>query len=197
MKKKLIKAKILIKQNSRHLLFIAFWYFFNFILISIFTEGDLAEALAITFYFHVLPGPYGIFYPMISEIVIFGIVITILVTDFYRRYNPKQTAETLASSIENHTIIIGYSHLGRQVRNYLIDKEENCVVIEQNEDLVQDLISEECPVIVRAAHNIQVLKNANIDRAKLVITTRNDLETLVVATGLIREINKHINVICR
>ena len=197
MNKRLIKAKILLKQNSKYLLFLLIWYTFNIILISYFTDGNLLEALAITFYFQDLPGPYGIFYPMISELIIFGIIITILVTDFYRRYNPKQTAEILAEHLENHTIIIGYSHLGQQIRDYLVQKGENCVVIEPNEELVQNLIAEECPVIVRAVHNEDVLKSANLDHAKLVITTRNDLETLIVSTGLIRDQNKYINVICR
>jgi Trk K+ transport system NAD-binding subunit len=42
-----------------------------------------------------------------------------------------------------------------------------------------------------------VLRDANVEHAKLVLTTKNDLETLVIATDLIREINPRCRIVCR
>ncbi|MHA1300975.1 MAG: NAD-binding protein [Candidatus Helarchaeota archaeon] len=184
MKKQVIKAKLLLRQNSLALSIIIFWFVLNFIIVYIIT-GDYLEALAVIFYFYILPGPYGIFYPMISEFIIFGIIFAVIITDFYRKYSPKQTSLELAKSTENHVIIIGYSNLGKKIRAYLTKIKKECVVIEEDENLIKELLDKEFPVITREPHDIEVLKNANVQKAELVITTKNDLETLIVATGYI------------
>ena len=197
MKRRLIKTKILLKQNFTLFISIFLWFFINFIIIFILTEGNLLDTLSIIFYFQVLPGPYGIVYPELSELIIFGIILTFFITEFYRKYNPIQTALEEARSMRNHTIIIGYSHLGKVIREYLVRNHKECVVIEPDEELVRELLAEECPVIIRKAHDIDILKDASVQYAKLVIITRNDLDTLIVATSLIRDLNKKCKIICR
>ena len=155
------------------------------------------EAISITFYLQLLPAPYGNLYLVISEFIIFGIIFTVITTDFYRKYSPKQTSLALAQSMRGHTVIFGYSHLGQQIRNYLLKNKKDYVVIEPDEDLVRELLDEECPVIVREAHDIDVLKDASIQHAKLVIATKNDLETIIVATSHVRDLNKTCKIICR
>ncbi len=197
MKKRLIKTKILLKQNFTLLISIFLWYLLNFIIIFFLTEGNFLETLSIVFYFQVLPGPYGIVYPELSELLIFGIILTFIITEFYRKYNPQQTALEEARSMRDHTIIIGYKHLGKQIRNYLVANNEGCVVIEPDEDLVRDLLDEECPVIIREAYDVDVLKDASVQYAKMVFITKNDLDTLIVATHKIRALNKRCKIVCR
>lgn len=196
MNKRVIKAKILFKQNMFSFSIIIFWFVVNFF-VALLLTGNLFESLAFIFYFYELPGPYGVFYPTISEFVIFGIILALIVSDFYRKYSPKQTALELAKLMKDHVIIIGYSHLGEQIRQYLIKIKKDYVIIEPDEDKVKELLAKELPVITRNAKDIQVLKDANIQDADLVITTQNDLETLIVATGHIRDVNKNCNIVCR
>ncbi|NVM03870.1 MAG: NAD-binding protein [Candidatus Helarchaeota archaeon] len=197
MKRRLIKTKILLKQNYTLFISISIWYLINFIIIFILTGGNLLDTLSIVFYFQVLPGPYGIVYPELSELIIFGIILTFIITEFYRKYNPIQTALEQARSMREHTIIIGYSHLGKQIRNYLVINNKECLVIEPDEELVRELLDEECPVIIRKAYDIDVLKDASVQHAKLVFITRNDLDTLIVATSKIRDLNKRCKIVCR
>ncbi|MHA1380748.1 MAG: NAD-binding protein [Candidatus Helarchaeota archaeon] len=196
MNKKLIKAKILFKQNSVAFSIIILWFVINYIVALILT-GDHLESLAFISYLYTLPGPYGIFYPTISEFVIFGIIISVIVSDFYRKYSPKQTALELARNMSNHVVIIGYSQLGAQIREYLININKKYVVIEPDEEKVEELLAAECPVITRSPNSIKVLKDANVEHADLVITTQNDLETLIVATSHTRDLNKDCRIVCR
>ena len=68
MRRRLIKTKILLKQNSTLFLSIIFWYLGNFIIIYFLTGGNLLDTLSIVFYFQILPGAYGIVYPELSEL---------------------------------------------------------------------------------------------------------------------------------
>ena len=115
----------------------------------------------------------------------------------YRKYHPAQMCLALSKSMDNHTVIIGYSHLGQRIKEYLDRKNEKNVVIEEEETLVHDLIEDEEPVVPKKAHNPEILEDANVLYAKLIIITKNDLETLIVATHLIREANKKCRIICR
>ena len=192
-----IKSKILLKQNW--LVFVIFfsWFIINYFVFSVLTNGNYIESLLIIFYFIQHSSLYGNFYPIMSEFFIFSILFSIITTGFFRKYNPRQTALALARSQKDHTVIIGYSHLAKRIREYLIKNKMPYVIIEPNEDLIQDLIEEECPVIIRKIHELNVLKDANVQDAKLIFTAKNDLETLIVSTGLIREINKYCKIVSR
>ncbi|MBD3228887.1 MAG: hypothetical protein GF329_11930 [Candidatus Lokiarchaeota archaeon] len=200
MGKRLIKVGILLKQNWYVFFIFLGWFFVNYVVFYALTARDHLEALWITFYFKTLPESislYGNFYPIISEFVIFGVIFSVITTGFFRKYNPKQTCINYARSLKNHAVIIGYSHLGRRLRRFLYKNNIECVIIEENENLVKHLIELESPVIIRKPYNINILKDANIQAAKLVFTTKNDLETLIVSTSLTRQLNTSCKIVCR
>ncbi|MHA1271587.1 MAG: NAD-binding protein [Candidatus Helarchaeota archaeon] len=196
MSKGTIKLKILFNQNWYIFSFFIGWYIINSIVFYMMTS-NLIDTLLILFFFTSHPSLYGNFYPVISEFVIFGILFSLITTGLYRKYNPKHTSLTLARSRKNHVIIIGYDHLGRRIRDYLDKIGIKWVIIEPNENLISDLIRREDSVIVDKAYSLQVLNDASIQKAKLVITTNNDLETLIVATSIIRDVNKKCKIVCR
>jgi len=197
MNKKIEKAKILLKQNWLAISILILWFIVHLIVFYILTGGNFTEALEYTFYFKETETGYGHFYPIMSGFLIFGLILTLLTIELYRKYNPIQTCLALSRSMKNHTIIIGYSHLGQRIRAYLKKRKEKYVVIEDDRTLINDLIEKEEPIIPKKAHDASVLEAANIREAKLVLTTKNDLETLVVATNLVRDVNKHCKVVCR
>jgi len=196
MRKSLIKLKILLKQNWIWFTFLFLWFIANYIVFYILLSGNFIEALIYTFYFGQLTHPYGYFYIIFSQCIILGLIISLVTIGLYRNYHPKQTCSALAKSMKNHTIIIGFSHLGQRIREFLIKNEKQYVIIEEEETLIKDLIEAEEPVIPQKPIQISVLENANIKDAKLVICTKNNLENLVVGVNLVRDVNKTCKIIC-
>lgn len=196
MNKKLVKFKVLLRHNWFAIAIIVLWFVINFFVFFIWTGFELAEALLITFYFTEMPTHYGNFYLVLSGFVVFGILFSFITIELYRKYNPKETCLILAQAMKEHTVIIGCSHLGQRIRKFLVENNKRHVVIEEDEELVSDLIEEEEPVVTGKL-SMELLRDASIERAKLVLITKRDLETQVVAAGLIRDINKDCRIICR
>ncbi len=197
MRKKMAKVKILLKQNWIWLFVVSGWFLVNYVVFFILTGGNFSEALTYTFFFGEMLVPYGHFYQIMSDFIIFGLLIGLVTIGLYRNYHPKQTCLALSKAMKNHTIIIGYSHLGQRIRKYLLKKNKKYVVIEENEQLIEGLIENEEPVIVGKPFKMEVFENANVKAAKLVLFTQNDLEILVVGTNLTRDVNKTGKIVCR
>jgi len=194
--KKIMKTKILLRQNWIAFSILLLWFLIHFIVFYI-SHGTYSEALQYTFYFKEDEIGYGHFYPIISGFLIFGLVLTLLTVELYRKYNPLQTCLALARSSKDHVVIIGYSHLGQRVREYLQKIGRKYVVIEEDQEVLRELIEREEAVVVKKPHTMDSLDAANIKEAKLVLTTKNDLKTLVIATDLIRDVNKTCRIISR
>ena len=197
MKKQLIKFRIIFKQNWFVVALLILWFLINYGVFVALNEGDLSKALAYTFYYGEMVHPYGFFYPTMSGFLIFGLILTLVTVELFRKYHPKQTCLALSRNMSGHAIILGFSHLGQRIREYLIENEKNYVVIEEDEELLKELIEDEEPLVVKRALEKEVLEDASVEDAKLVICTENDLEILVVATNLVRDVNKTCKIVCR
>lgn len=196
MKRSIIKLKILLKQNWIWFAALFIWFLANYIGFYFLTGGNFTEALMYTFYFGQLAHPYGYFYIIFSQCIILGLIISLVTVGLYRNYHPRQTCLTLAKSMKNHIILIGFSHLGQRIREFLIKNKKKYVIIEEEEALIKDLIEAEEPIIPQKPIKREVLENANVKDAKLVICTKNSLENLVVGANLIRDVNKTCKIIC-
>ncbi|MFX0066168.1 MAG: NAD-binding protein [Candidatus Hermodarchaeota archaeon] len=197
LKKKITKLKILVKQNLLAFTLLTLWFIIHLLIFYVSSGYNISAALLYTFYFDQMDSYYGRFYPTISSFLIFGWLLSLITKEVYRKYHPEQTSLALSRSTRGHTIIIGYSNLGQRIQEYLRKKRRPYVVIEANRTLIEGLIDDEEPVLPRKAHDAEVLEDASIRRAKLVLSTKNDLETLVVATNLIRDVNKDCKIVCR
>ncbi|TFG04878.1 MAG: hypothetical protein EU536_03535 [Promethearchaeota archaeon] len=198
MKRHFVKMKILLRQNISAFGLLVFWFIINYFIFLGLTNINYLESLQYLFYFGELQThPYGYFYPTISEFLIFGLILTLITLELYRKYHPKQTCLELSQQASHHAIIIGYSHLGQQIRKYLIENSKPCVVLDKNEVNLQELIQAEEPVVFRKYLNSEVLADVNAKDANLVFCTENDLETLIIATNLVRDVNKNCKIVCR
>jgi Trk K+ transport system NAD-binding subunit len=197
MRKKMVKSKILLKENWIWFLIVIGWFIVNYIVFYMLNSGNYNQALLYTFFFAQMPGLYGNFYQVMSDFVIFGLLIGLVTVGLYRNYHPEQTSLAISRSMKNHTIIVGFSHLGQRIRAYLIKNNKQCVVIEDDKTLVKGLIEDEEPIIVQKPLKAEVLEQANVKQAKLVIFTQDDLEILAVGTNLIRDVNKTCKIVCR
>ncbi len=118
---------------------------------------------------------------------------------FNRRARSKEWEMAVASTFENHTILVGLGHLGYRVVQNLHKMEEPVVVIElnPNADLVGTVQSMNIPVIQDDASRQTVLEAANIRQAKtIVLCTQNDSLNLQIAVKA-RSLNPDIRVVIR
>ena len=105
----------------------------------------------------------------------------------------------VASTYNQHTVLVGLGHLGYRVVEKLHEMEENVVVVEVNPnvDTLAAVRKMGIPVIEDDATRPSVLDAAKIAQAKtIVLCTQNDAMNLQVALKA-RSINQNINVVIR
>ena len=99
--------------------------------------------------------------------------------------------------LKEHIIVCGAGRVGRQVLNRLRKEGAPCVVIEQEEDLVNQLIEEGFLVIHSDATHDEVLKRAGIDKAKGLISALPEDALNVYVTLSAKGLNPDIQVVAR
>lgn len=118
---------------------------------------------------------------------------------FNRRARSKEWEMAVASTFENHTVLVGLGHLGYRVAQNLFKMEEPVVVIElnPNADLVGTVQAMNIPVIQDDAARQTVLEAAGIRRAKtIVLCSQNDSMNLQIAVKA-RNLNPAVRVVIR
>jgi voltage-gated potassium channel len=118
---------------------------------------------------------------------------------FNRRARSKEWEMAVASTYNQHTILVGLGHLGYRVVEQLHAMQENVVVIElkptaQMITSVQDM---KIPVIQDDASRPATLEAAGVKRARtIILATQNDSLNLQIAVKA-RSYNKDIQVVIR
>ncbi len=105
----------------------------------------------------------------------------------------------VASTMNNHVIVVGLGHLGYRVVQQLRAMEQDVVIIEQqpDHDLLLDVQRMGIPVIQGDASREGMLEGAGIKRARvLVLCTQNDSLNLQIAVKA-RSLNPGIQVVMR
>lgn len=118
---------------------------------------------------------------------------------FNRRARSKEWEMAVASTFENHTILVGLGHLGYRVVQNLSKMEEPVVVIElnPNANLTETVQAMNIPVIQDDAARQTVLEAAGIRRAKtIVLCSQNDSMNLQIAVKA-RNLNPNVRVVIR
>lgn len=133
-----------------------------------------------------IAGLYNLVWPVLLETIILGFIFGAL----FKKYNPVITSQILAKHQRNHTVIIGYPHLGERIIEYLEMKGKPFVLIEKDETKVDNLINSSAPVVIGEATDVESLINASISKAKEVFITLNNARDSIVICEKIRDINK-------
>ena len=118
---------------------------------------------------------------------------------FNRRARSKEWEMAVASTYNNHTILVGLGHLGYRVVEELHVMRENVVVVEMNPstDSVTAVKGMRIPVIQDDATRPATLEAAGVKRAKtIILATQNDSMNLQIAIKA-RSYNKDIQVVIR
>ncbi|MHA1146947.1 MAG: NAD-binding protein [Promethearchaeota archaeon] len=194
--RRITKLKILLKQNAYAFFIVLFWFGGNFLLFWR-TTGELNETWKIVFFVKEGPGEYGYFYDSFTELIIFGLVFSLITVELFRKYNPEVTCREISRKMENHAIIIGYNNVGKRISEYFYKIGVKHVIIDKNRELLDDLISSEKPVICDDARSIQTLNDAGVKKAKAVFIMADNLEVQMVVNYSVRELNPHCKIIDR
>lgn len=123
----------------------------------------------------------------------FGIML------FNRRTRSKEWEVAVASTLQDHTILVGLGHLGFRVVRHLDTLGEKTVVIEINpkEDLIDAVREMGIPVIQDDASRQTALEKAGVYKARsITLCTQGDALNLQVAVKA-RKLNPNIAVVVR
>jgi len=161
-------------------LIVFLWFTINFIYFYVETRSALQSGLIILF-FTTHNSLYGNFYDAFTEFIIFGLVFGLITVELFRKYNPVVTSREISKKYSDHVIIIGYTHIGQRILNYLKLKDIDCVIIEKDFNLIEDLIAKEEAVVNDTPLSIQTLEDAGTQKAKAVFITSDDFEIQLVA----------------
>jgi Trk K+ transport system NAD-binding subunit len=118
---------------------------------------------------------------------------------FNRRSRGKEWEMAVASTFNQHIILVGLGHLGYRVVHDLYQMGKDVVVVERDPsiDLVASVKQMEIPVLQEDATRELVLKQAGVDNASaIVLCAQNDSINLQIALKA-RKLNPKIHVIVR
>ena len=136
---------------------------------------------------------YALVWPILLEVIFFGFIMG----ELMEKYNPIITSRILAGHKRNHMVIIGYYHLSERIIEYCVEHEEPFCLIEDDQELVEDLISEGYPIIVGDSTETSNLVAANIKRAKEVFINVDDVRIAIICTEKIRKLNQGCQIYVR
>jgi len=139
---------------------------------------------------------------IITSITIFGYIISVI-TDyiannkFIEELKFKQVQKKI-QRLENHTIVCGFGRNGKQAMARLKSYEVNCVMVENDPELIEEIEADGEMLYVRGdATNDEVLLAAGIDRASSLITTLpSDADNLYVVLSA-RQLNDTCTIVSR
>ena len=144
----------------------------------------------------------GIFYfimPVIGLVILAQGVAEFSVMLFNRRRRGKEWEKAVASTYNNHIILVGLGHLGFRVAQEICNMGQEIVLIEANPtaDLIASIRSMGIPVIQEDASQPTSLESAGVLRARsIILCTQNDSLNLKIALNA-RRLNPEIHVVLR
>ena len=144
-------------------------------------------------------GLFHFIMPVIGLILLAQGVTEFSVMLFNRRARGKEWEIAVASTFNNHIILVGLGHLGFRVAEELTNMGQDIIIIEANPraDLINSVKAIGIPVIQDDASREPALQSAGIQAARaIILCTQNDSLNLKVALKA-RKMKPGINVIIR
>ena len=154
--------------------------FWNILLISICAKSSEAHQS----FFNL----YNFIWPLMFELLILSFILT-TIQEFYG-FNPIVSSRKLASSQKEHTVVLGYNHLGMRIVEHLRIRKQPYALIEIEESRVEDLINLHQPVVIGDYTDCNIMKLAAVDKCKEVFCVTRDLRRVLIAAEKIRLLNK-------
>lgn len=160
-------------------------------LIFLQSSGEFPQAWYLQLFYFLMPvAGIGILAQGLAD---FGVLF------FNRKARGKEWEMAVASTFNNHVVLIGLGHLGYRVATQLFELEQDVVVVElkPKPELAEDLRAIGIPVIQDDGTRELALQAAGVAQARaIILCTQNDVMNLHMALNA-RGINPGIQVIIR
>jgi voltage-gated potassium channel len=192
-----IRLLIFLRQSRWGFVLMALWFALGTTTFHFWEHLPLGESFLNAIYFRSRPDSFWVLYSFWGQCVLFGIVISIFLLQALQRYNPQEGCRMLAKEMQNHVIVVGYTHLGIRIVEHLRRVKQPYVLIDKDPAAVDDLVRDGEPIIVDDAKQESSLTDAGIEHARLVIITSNNIETALLVTKHARDRNKKTLIIVR
>jgi Trk K+ transport system NAD-binding subunit len=196
-KKLVTRIRLAIRQNRAAALFVLIWIVGGALLFSRALRMSPHDALLTAMCLAKAAGGWAAVYQSFTEVVVFGAIASVVVTNVTRKYRPEATARALAEDARDHVVVVGWTHLGERVRDLAIESGCAVVVVEADAAKVAALVRDEEPLVIGNARERSVLEAAQVAAAKVVVLATDDLEVAAVACRLVRELNESCELVVR
>jgi Trk K+ transport system NAD-binding subunit len=191
------RISVALRQNRAAIAICVAWLAAFTALFAIARRLPLEEAALVALTLRGIEGTWGRVYASFTQVVVFGAVASVVLANVTRRYRPEATCAELAAAARGHLVVIGYSNLGRRLRDMAVEVGAPVVVVESDRDLVEALIKEEEPLVLGSAAERVTLEAAGVRHAEVVVIAADDLETAAVACRLVRDANPRCKLVVR
>lgn len=195
--KLLTRIRLGLRQNRAAALFVLAWIAGGSLLFSRAADMSVHDALFTATCLTKAAGGWASAYQSFTEVVVFGAIASVVVTNVTRKYRPEATARALAGDAKDHVVVVGWTNLGRRVRELAVASGWGVVVVEEDAEKVASLVRDEEPLVIGCARERAVLEAAQVAKAKVVILATDDLEAVAVACRHVRELNETCELVVR
>lgn len=192
-----ILLKIHFKLNRIALLIFVAWFIIGFLIFLLYYKFSSYHSLALTFYFDRGGTPFSMFYEIWGIGVIIQLAGSVIFNNVMSRYNLEECSRMMARELKDHTVVIGYTNLGKRIVDRLKKRNLPFVLIEKNGDLVDDFLRNQEPVVVDDATGYDALKAAGVPKAKNIISAINRIEPNLLISKRVKELNKDSKLVIR
>lgn len=127
----------------------------------------------------------------------FGSFLQFITAGELERALGQRRMEHDIQQLRDHTVICGYGRIGNQLAGELRKRAQPLLVIEQNEDRAAAAQADGCLVIRGNATEEEILKRANLDRAKALVTVLPSDAENVFITLTAKELKRDLRIIAR
>lgn len=192
-----VRFALALRQNRIALFFVVGWLVANAIVFVRSFGMTASKAALVATCISKAPGGWTGIYQSFTEVVVFGLIASVIFTNVTRKYRPEETSRSIASNAEGHVVIIGWNNLGKRIWELTSQSNKLAVVVEEDLELVANLVREEDPVVIGSPRDRAVLEAAAVAKARVVVIATDDLEHAAVACRIVRELNASCELVVR
>ncbi|MDQ7779996.1 MAG: NAD-binding protein [Planctomycetota bacterium] len=166
------------------------WFMVAYLVFIVFLGIDPLRALGHTFYSLEAGDPFSNFYREWGPNIVLGVLIGIIFQNVFDKSFPERSCRLMAKEMKDHVVVIGCSHFGRRMVDYLKKTGKPFVLVEHDRNVVDDLLRAGLPIVIDDATQDDALDDASVATASLVIVTVDNLEAELIVTRKVRMRNK-------
>lgn len=191
-----IQMRLLYRQNRWLLQLLLGWLLFSFGVLVL-TGHSAMDSLEILFFMEEDHSHFGYFYASMTDFVIFGLVISVILVDMQRQVRPEATCRVMAEELHRHAIIFHFSNLGRRTWQLFVDNDIPVTVVDPDAANLEELIRDGYPCLVGTGRTAADLDAVNVGDARFVMICSDHLESAAVICSLVRQRNPKCDLVAR